>query len=433
VIPTERSLWIGLAVALAALIPSFYGGWFGPWLALVVVYLSLAAYDWWRLRKITLTGDRHVRQVLAHRQWSPVELRIANASNIDLSADVHDMHPTHCRIRGLPQTVSLGAKQGSRMRYELLSEQRGDLHFNGIDCRLATPLRLWYRKLSVSTSTDVRVFPNFRANRLYGLLLSRQHLDHMGIRRLPRPGQGSDFHQLREYRDGDSLRLIDWKATARSGKLIAREFQQERDQQIVFLLDCSLRMRHRDVATSHMDDALNAVVLLAHVALQQGDATGLMTFGGIDRWIPPAKGPHAARRLMGGLYDVEATLSMPDYVAAVQNLGQRLRRRALVILITNLRHEDSDSALQALKRLTTRHLVLMADLRETDLDATTALAPRNIDEAVLWMSTEAYRQQRQQQHRLAIAGGARLLDVKPADLSADLISRYLAIKRLGKL
>ena len=432
-IPTPRTLKLGLLLAIAAILPSVDDRWSSVWLACVGGLLLLTLFDLLRLRRIKLVGNRDIRQVLAHRQWSPVAVHIDNLSPFDIGVDVHDMHPSHCSIRGLPQHNQLRAQQRITTHYQIQSNQRGDLTFEGIQCRVATRLGLWFRKFTLPANDTVKVFPNYTANKLFGLLLSRQHLDHLGIRRLPRPGEGNDFHQLREYRHGDSLKQIDWKATARTQKLITREYAQERDQQIVFLLDCSVRMRHRDQATSHIDDALNAVVLLAHVALQQGDATGLMTFGGVDRWISPAKGAHAARRLMLGLYDIEATLLMPDYVAAVQNLAKHLKRRALVILITNLRNEDGNSALQALRHLNNKHLVLMADLRETDLDNTTEHAPQTADEAVLWMSAEAYRQTRVHQHKLAVAGGARLLDVKPAHLSADLISRYLAIKRLGQL
>ncbi len=432
-IPTPRSLSLGLMLAVAAILPSISSVWLKPWLVLVGTIAILMIFDVWQLRQVHLNGRRHVRQVLAHRQWSPVQLDIKNTGKSALSVQVHDMHPATCKVNGMPQTELLGEQSSTSMRYEIQSEQRGDLQFSGIECQVSTPLGLWYRKLMLPVSEQIKVFPNFTANKQFGLLLSRQHLNHLGIRRLPRQGEGSDFHQLREYRDGDSLRQIDWKATARTNKLIAREYTLERDQQIVFLLDCSLRMRHRDQSSSHMDDALNAVVLLSHVALQQGDSTGLMTFGGLDRWIPPAKGSKAARRLMHGLYDVEATLEMPDYVAAVTALAQRLRRRALIILITNLRHEDGNSALYALQRLTSRHLVLMADLREADLDTAVQDSPASIDDAVLWMSAQAYRQQRTLQHKLAVAGGARLLDVKPSDLSADLITRYLSIKRLGQL
>jgi uncharacterized protein (DUF58 family) len=182
-----------------------------------------------------------------------------------------------------------------------------------------------------------------------------------------------------------------------------------------------------------MDDAINAVVLLSQVALQQGDSTGLMTFGGVDRWISPTKGAHASKQLMNGLYDIEATLELPDYTAAVQNLALQLRRRALVIIITNLRNEDGDSALKAIQQLNSKHLVLMADLRETDLDKAVANEPANYRESVVYMSAEAYRQDRQQRHRLAVAGGARLLDVTAQNLSADLVTRYLSIKRMGQL
>ena len=158
-----------------------------------------------------------------------------------------------------------------------------------------------------------------------------------------------------------------------------------------------------------------------------------MTLGGVNRWIPPAKGLLSARRLMHGLYDLEATRELPDYVQAVETLATRLKRRALVILITNMRNEDGQSALQALQRLKGKHLVLMADLRESDLELATKTEPQTTEDAMLWVSAEQYHQKRRQQHRLAVAGGARLLDVTPGQLSADLITQYLTIKNMGKL
>jgi len=246
-------------------------------------------------------------------------------------------------------------------------------------------------------------------------------------------GEGSDFHQLREFRDGDSLRQIDWKATSRVQKLITREYQQERDQQIVFLLDCSMRMRHTGDNASHMDNALNALVLLAHVALRQGDSTGLMTFGGVERWIPPAKGPKAASRLVNGVFDIEATHEMPDYDSAVESLQHRLKKRALIILVTNLRNEDGHTALNALQRLSKKHVVLIADLRETDFEHALVASTTSINDAVQWFSSESYQQERRSRHQLARASGATLIDVMPEKLSASLITEYLAIKNRGTL
>ncbi len=432
-IPTPRLLVLGAALAATAALLAFYPELLRLWLVLPVALAVCALYDLVSVYLIKLEGSRNVRQVMSHRAWSDVTLNISNIGKKTVHAQIHDMHPQLCQVRGLPRDQLLEPQSATGIIYEVLPETRGNMEFDGIECLVRTKLGLWFRKLRLPCHNEIKIYPNFKNNRLFGMLLSKRSMDHTGIRRLPRPGEGSDFHQLREYRDGDSLRQIDWKATARMQKLIAREYAQERDQQIVFLLDCSMRMRHQDEKASHMDETLNAVVLLSHVALQQGDATGIMTFGGIDRWIPPAKGMNSARRLMNGLYDLEATRELPDYVQAVESLAVRLRRRALIILITNLRNEDGQSALDALQRLRGKHMVLMADLRESDLEAAIKTEPANTEEAVLWLSAENYRLQRRQQHRLAIAGGAKLLDVTPKNLSADLITRYLAIKRLGQL
>lgn len=432
-IPTPRLLWLGLILAASAVMLAYYPSLFMPWLILPAALLVLMVIDWLSVRGVKLEGRRDIRKVLSHGQWSDVGLSITNSNNKSVKLNVHDMHPQQCHVRGLPRKLTLPGQETTRVNYEIMAQHRGQMKFVGVDTQVSTSLGLWYQKKILPCKNDVKVYPNFKNSKLFGLLLSKRNLDNLGVRRLPRPGKGSDFHQLREYREGDSLRQIDWKATARTQKLIAREYAQERDQQIVFLLDCSMRMRHQDERSSHMDDTLNAVVLLAHVALQQGDATGIMTFGGVNRWIPPAKGIHAARRLMNGLYDLEATRELPDYVQAVETLAVRLRRRALVILITNLRNEDGQSALNALQRLKGKHLVLMADLRESDLDAAIKSEPTNTEEALLWLSAENYRLERARQHKLATASGAKLMDVAPRDLSADLITRYLAIKRLGQL
>lgn len=432
-IPTPKLLMIAFALAISAGVLAFYPAFLSLWLLLPLLLIVAMVFDLYKVTKITLEGTRNLRQVLSHRAWCDITLNIKNPNQQPVLVQLHDMHPEQWHVRGLPRKQLLEPNSMTQCLYEAMPATRGDAEFNGIDCLVETSLGLWQRKMKLPCQNKIKVFPNFKNNKLFGMLLSRRSHDNAGIRRLPRPGEGNDFHQLREYRQGDSLRQIDWKATARVQKLIAREYAQERDQQIVFLLDCSMRMRHQDAKASHMDETLNAVVLLSHVALQQGDATGIMTFGGVDRWIPPAKGLHSARRLMNGLYDLEATRELPDYVQAVETLAIRLKRRALVILITNLRNEDGQSALDALKRLRGKHMVLMADLRESDLDAATKTEPSSAEEAVLWLSAEHYRLERKQQHKLAIAGGTKLLDVTPQNLSADLITRYLAIKRLGQL
>ena len=142
----------------------------------------------------------------------------------------------------------------------------------------------------------------------------------MGIRKLTKRGEGKEFHQLREYRKGDELQKIDWKATSRYRRLISKEYQDERDQQVVFVLDCGRRMRHMENGKSQLDQTLNSILLLAYVAARQGDGVGLYSFGGTEKWLPPRKQENSVRSLMLGMYDIESSTNASDYLRAAQDL-----------------------------------------------------------------------------------------------------------------
>ncbi len=158
-------------------------------------------------------------------------------------------------------------------------------------------MRLWTAQHFLKENSVVRVFPDFARVQSGQLQASEHWLSQLGVQQQQRRGSGLEFHQLREFRTDDSLKQIDWKATARKRTPIAREYQDERDQQIIFLLDCGRSMRSQDGTLSHLDHALNACLLLAYNALRQGDAVGLQTFAGHQRIIAARKGASADGRL----------------------------------------------------------------------------------------------------------------------------------------
>jgi uncharacterized protein (DUF58 family) len=279
----------------------------------------------------------------------------------------------------------------------------------------------------------VKVYPNFAAVKKYAQLATTNRLSQLGIHRKRRRGEGMEFHQLREYRDGDSLRQIDWKATARLRRLISREYQDERDQQVVILLDGGRRMRARDGELSHFDHTLNAVLLLAYVALREGDAAGLLTFAGDERWLPPKKTGAALDDLLQALYDVQPSMAPSDYLEAAKLCLTRIRKRSLIVVVTNLRDEDDDTLAPALRLLRQRHLVLLASLRERSLEWTLQQPVQDFDGALLHGAIHEYLDQRRQAFDRIHAQGVISLDVLPEQLPVALVNRYLALKRGGAI
>ncbi len=387
----------------------------------------------WLLRIPLPRIRRRIGHTLSLGVWSQVRLTVENTSGQSLGLTIHDLHPPEFHARGLPRELRLRAREKVSLEYPIRPPLRGAFELTGCDLRLASPLGLWSRRHRIPLPARVRVFPNFAEISHYTLLATDDRLGRLGVRLRRRRGLGAEFHQLREYRPGDSLRQIDWKATSRVRKLISREYQDERDQRLLFLLDCGRRMRHLDADRGHLDEALNALLLLAYVAVRQGDAVGLMTFGGPRRWFAPRKDPETVNRLLNAVYDLQPTLEAADPLAAARELMQTQTRRAMVLILTNSRDEDQTELASAIRFLRRRHLVVIADLRESALDSTLSAPIADRDSALRFHAVQGYLEARRRHHERLQHLGAYVLDLLPRQLPIALVNQYFAIKRAGSL
>ncbi len=422
--------WVLLA-ALAAWQPALLPAWLATGAVLLVAAALDAARVW---RAPAPRVERRVAHSLPLGVWTPVQLRVASPGRA-CALHVHDRHPPDFEAASLPLRVDPDASGWVERAYRVRPRRRGSHRFEHVDTLLDSPWGLWQRRRSASEPLDVRVYPDFRAVARYSLVATDNRRSELGIRRRQRRGEGLDFHQLREYRLGDPPRQIDWKATSRMRRLISREYSDERDQQVVFLLDCGQKMHARDgdAGLAHFDHALNAVLLLSHVVLRQGDAVGLMTFGGERRWLAPRKGVGSLTPLLNGIYDLSTSLEASDYPEIARELMRRVTKRSLVILVTNLRDEDSEELRLAAGLLRRRHLVLVASLRESVLDEVLAAGVSELADALRVAAAHEYLEQRRVAHERVRAGGVLLLDARPEELPVRLVNRYLEVKGSGQL
>jgi uncharacterized protein (DUF58 family) len=433
-IPTPRLLLLIALLAAAGLAPAFYPAAAPLWWGALALSLGMAVVDavmaW---RRPAPEAQRRLPGSLALGVSETVLLQLRHDGTHTLTVAVYDHHPMSMQVTGLPQTVALPPGQFVEIGYHVRPVVRGEACFAGLQLRVRSPLGLWLRNLRLPLSESIKVYPNFAAVARFTLLAADRRLDQMGIHKQRRRGEGQNFHQLREFRQGDPLRQVDWKASARLRKLISREYQEERGQDIVFLLDCGHRMLARDGALSHFDHSLNAVLLVAYVALRQGDAVGFGSFSGDERWLHPVKGITRINHLFNTLYDIQPTSQAPDYAAAATRLLLRQKKRALVVLITNLRDEDNADLLPAIGLLRQKHLVLVASMREQALDRELEQAVTGFDQALRHAATRDYLQQREQAVDGLKSSGVLCVDVIPQDLSVSLVNQYMDIKASGRL
>ncbi|MCX2833765.1 DUF58 domain-containing protein [Microbulbifer thermotolerans] len=388
-------------------------------------------------RVVGLEGSRRPPGNLALGVPNQVRLTLRNLGPRRLCLNVCDALPAQLHTDGLPRRALLEPQQEVTIDYPLVPHRRGRADFGCIEVLADSPWGLWQTKATLGRPESVKVYPNFLGISSLQALSTEQSLRFLGLHQRQRRGEGMDFRQLREYREGDSQRQVDWRASARLRKLVSREYQDERDQEIVYMLDCGRRMHAKDGELSHFDHALNALLLSAYVAIKQGDAVGLEAFAADNTStggrLPPVKGEGGINLLLNHVYDLHSGTANPDYISSAEQLLAAHPRHALVILITNLRDEDSDELLAAVRLLSRRHLVMVASLRETAVDELLRRPVRTFGEAVDTAAARDFLQRRVQLLQQLRARNVLVVDSEPRHLHMALVQTYWELKRCGRI
>jgi uncharacterized protein (DUF58 family) len=228
---------------------------------------------------------------------------------------------------------------------------------------------------------------------------------------------------------------VDWRATSRRRKVIIREYQEEQDQQVLFLLDSGYRLHRMEESSGGLqfDSALEAVLLLSWISLKHGDSVAVGSFGSHRRWLGPRKGISSFPVLMNGLYDLSSGPYPSSPFSALEDALARLRRRTFIILISNFREEDGESLSWILKRIERRHLLLLVSLKEKESEALASRRPREAEEALETAAAFSYLAGRRELYGSWEHSGLLTMESAAGDLSAAMINRYLQVKRSGRL
>ncbi|MGE3164826.1 MAG: DUF58 domain-containing protein [Planctomycetota bacterium] len=416
-------------------IPLAVGIWV-PWLtpvgwSLNVAFLLLAALDvafspWPR----SLGLARRVGEVLSVGVENPVTLTLANGSRRTLRLRLTDSPPQPSRARGLPLELALPAGRRADATYLLRPERRGTFDFREIFVRYRSVLGLWDFNVRRATPTTVRVFPDIRPVEGFHLLARRNQLRELGLKLWRLRGKEGEFERLREYRREDEIRTIDWKATAKRDTLISREFTVERNQNILFLLDTGRPMVLESDGVTHLDRSINAALMLSYIALGQGDNVGLVAFSNkLERVVTQVRGRSALQTLIHHVFDLEARWQASDYGLVCEQLLQRQRKRALVVLLTSVQDgQQIETLARYVRPLARTHLFLCVFLGDTGLADLAAQSPDNDDRALESAAAASLIEELAMEIARLRDAGVFVLETQPARLTSDVINQYLELK-----
>ncbi|HZP83222.1 MAG TPA: DUF58 domain-containing protein [Chthonomonadaceae bacterium] len=395
--------------------------------------LSLAFADWMLFPSLdALQVERAVDDKLSLGVQNPVQVRIRNGTEVPLQLELRDSPPEAIPndLPGTPFELSVAPGTRQAAVYHLTPQARGDYTFGDVYLRVRGRLGLVHRLRRVPLPSAVKVYPNLLETAKFNLMARRGRLQQVGIRAARLQGAGREFESLRDYMPDDELRRIDWKATARRGKLVARQYEVEKSQSVLLVLDVGRTMLAEIDGIQKLDYAINAALLLAYVATLSEDKVGLLVFADtVQAYLPPKKGRAQVYAILEALYNAKATLAEPDYRSALAYLAARWRKRSLMVCFTDLWDPDSSrQTITELAALQPRHLVAAVTLLDTKVlraagqGAETAQAV--YEKAVAMQVLE----DREKAAGALTQRGVLVVD-SPADkLSAELVNRYLEVK-----
>ncbi len=434
--PSARTLWaLGVIAILLACSPGLAVCL--PLAIVAAVALVIAfVFDVVRLPK---PRALHVRRTLpSHfslRRAAELQYTIENRSRLALRAGVLEA-PLRTLDLGEDELIVLvPARSEVSASVAVLPVARGSDSFTRMYVWYESTLGLVRRRSTIDAPQALRVYPDLSAVERYGSLRVRNRLIEAGLRRMRLRGVGSEFESVRDYESGDAFRSIDWKATARRGKLMVVQREVERSQDVMLLLDCGRLMTARIGAQRKLDYAVTAALSMASIASLASDRVGVVAFA---HQILVARAPRSTtasvRALADALCDVEPRFEESDYARAFAYLRQHLHRRSLIAFFTDVIDPVAQSAVLAeLGTLAKRHVVVCIFMNDAAVTSTLAQTPRGVNESYGLGVALGLSLERAVAARTLQRSGVLVVDVPAEKLTIAAVDEYLRVKSRGLL
>ncbi len=436
-VPTRRTAAVALAAAVALLaypgrpLNVFAGAGITTAIVLLVAFAdSLIGTAPGRLE----LQRRHPPVVVAGRT-AEIRWTVRSLSRRKLSVELADQLAPSLRASARRFRVRIPPEGTVTVTATLEPLRRGHFELDRVAVRIMGPLGMGSRQREVPLRTELRVHPPFRSAKEAELKIRRARILDVGMRSAPGLGGGTDFEQLREYGPDDEFRRIDWTATARVGKPIVRTYRAERNQRVLVLLDNGRVMAGRVAGVPRVEHAIDAAMMLTAVATRLGDRCGLVSFDKeVRSVVPPARHTDQLARVTESMYALEPVLSESDYGGAFAEVVARFRRRAMLVLLSDLLEQAvTDSLVPAMPLITRTHLVVVAGVTDPAVHRWATEPARDDDEAFRRVAAVRALETRRRSAVRLTSLGAIVIDAEPGRLAVELADAYLRVKSTGRL
>ncbi len=378
---------------------------------------------------------RDVTDRLSNGDPNPITIYLENRYGFKARLEVIDEIPFQFQKRDVLFEAELVPNETQLLRYELRPTKRGEYSFGAVNVLVRSPLGLMKRRFQFSQNKMVAVYPSYLQMRQYELMAISNRLTELGIKRIRRLGHSMEFEQIRPYVQGDDIRTVNWKATARRNGLMVNAFQDERSQAVYCLIDKGRVMKSPFEGLTLLDYAINATLVLSNIALLKQDKAGVITFSEVIGQILPAERKAGQmQKILETLYKQKTRYLESDYETLYSYVKTHVRQRSLLLLFTNFETVNAmRRQLPFLRRLAKTHLLIVVFFENTETSLLLKTPAENTEDIYLKTIAERFFYEKRRIVKELEQYGIQSILTAPKDLNANTVNKYLELKARGMM
>lgn len=409
--------------------PSIYNGVHVLLCGITIVLIIDIVY----LFKYTIYGERIVGPKLSNGDNNTISIKLKSTYPKSIYCKVIDEIPEQFQYRDFDISLELNSDESIEKTYTLRPVKRGEYQFGNLNVFSKSKIGFARRRFIYDAEAKTLVYPSFLQLKKHAYLLSDSYIKHTGGKQLRRLGHSLEFEQIKEYVQGDDVRNINWKATAKRNTFMINQFQDERAQQVYAIIDKGRVMQMPFKGLSLLDYAINSSLFLLNVVSRREDKAGVLTFSNsIDNRVVADKRGHQLQLIQESLYNVETDFRESNFGVLYSDINQHIRHRSLLLIYTNFETKDAlDRQLKYLKAMAKSHLILVIFFTNTEVEELTKTTPKTTKETVEKVIAEHTLFEKKQILKELSKHGIRGLISSPDNLTIDVINAYLQIKNTG--
>lgn len=434
----KKRFFIALtAIIFGFLISYMFPNLFGVFKILFFLFVLLFVVDFLLLfaSKGQISGKRLVPDKLSNGDKNPIAIEVTNGYLFNVVVKIIDELPFQFQKRDFGLKSQLKSGETKNYAYEIRPTERGEYSFGNLNVFTSSPIGFIHRKNVFDSAYEVPVYPSFLQLRKYDLMAFTNRLFQYGLKKIRRIGNTMEFEQIKEYVQGDDIRNINWKATAKKNQLMVNQFQDEKSQPIYSIIDKGRVMKMPFEELSLLDYAINATLVISNIAIKKHDKAGMFAFSNkIENRVVAERRSSQMNLILETLYNLQTDFVESDFSRLYVDVKRNLNQRSLLLLYTNFETLDAlHRQLGYLQALAKQHLLVVIFFENTELNSFAEKKAENVKQIFEQTIAEKFIYEKKLIVNELRKHGIQTILTKPQDLTINTINKYLEIKARGLL